>query len=99
MFHVKQTPLNCVIKGSTIKRDKTMYSKKLFDFGSDWILILDSQDVNIIVEPLNLVKHTITGLIVAIYDDDNVEVWATESSTPYLLTSEYMPIDYWRNCD
>ena len=75
-----------------------MKSKKGYDFGIEWDLILDNQSVKEILAKFSIYDDKISAVMVR-FDSvgDIVEVWITESNAPYLLTSEYMPIDYWRN--
>lgn len=78
-----------------------MESKKLSEFDDSWQLILDSQDIAAIKEIYGFWDESandITGFVICVDDTDCISgVYATESNAPYLLTSEYMPIDYWRN--
>jgi hypothetical protein len=77
-----------------------MESKRLSDFDDSWQLIVDSQDIAAIKEIYGFWDESaedITAFVILVDDDCITDIYATEANAPYLLDSEYMPIDYWRN--
>lgn len=63
---------------------------------SKYQLILDSQDVEGIIEGYNILNKTdITGVIVWAEDGEYKEVWLTESNTPYANDAHYQKVYYY----
>ena len=57
--------------------------------GEDYMLILDSQDLESLHHSVPTCPDEMTGALVIVDDGDYVEVWATESSRPYSVNATY----------
>jgi len=75
------------------KWDNNIPANELQD--SELMLLLDSEIRYLQDAFMFLQAQDITGALVSIRDGDYKEVYVTESSRPYALTSIYHPIDYY----
>ncbi len=64
-------------------------TRELHEFDHTWNLVLDSQDIESILDSVSGIDAGVTGLLVQVGEGEYTGLWATWYAAPYANTAVY----------